>query len=786
MLKSDRSRPLIDSLEPRRLMAFADPIRGFGQDGYAGLGSKLNGEPLLEQTDGKLVAGVGRIDAYRENRTLLRFRADGSIDRTFGQNGYADPGVSTRRLFQVAGGKLLGVYDYAEGEGEQTRYGVGLFRLNANGSLDRTYGEKGRSVYRLGRAPFRQSGSVIRQAAVGADGAVYVGSDSDSARYRQARGTMFSVSLLKFTPDGRPDTTWAGDGEADLPIVLGGPGEASVTRTIRGLVVRDDGSLLLAGTEDRRGPDLTYPDNRPVLTARSTYLTRLTPDGRTDTTFGRGGEVLVQDPQADLYDYALPVSLVANPDTTVVLGFRANGRTQLFNFRNNGVTRSRLRSDGVREPQATTFDAVTRLKDGRLLLHSFRGYAEARRQDDGRWDVQPYRRPVAPAATGEIDISQAPLVLRDGTLLTAADPGPGSPNREAALVKLSPGDGSEPRDDFIRNAQQHSITNFDSNGRSGLRVFYYDAVDRRLEAVDRNGDGRWQAPEVIDDGLDTGLYLSGDGDGVAYFDGNHGDLKFAYKNPDGAWAIETVDSVGSVGLYPSLVRYGDDYAIAYYHRTKGDLRLARRNGSGVWTIETVDRRGDAGRLAKLRIKEHNGKFAIAYAADGDRSIRLAEAQTNGRRWAIQDVATTSGGVGGLDFNYSGFDAEFGPFDDEAIDMVVAYYDSGPADLVIARREGLGKPFNAVRVATKGAVGLRPYVGPSYLDVLFYDRTRDRVLRGGVVPGVDGVLSGYVDDRVIAQNAGRSLTVVNGGRLVDGLIIGWYDAAAGGVQIRDAE
>ena len=73
------------------------------------------------------------------------------------------------------------------------------------------------------------------------------------------------------------------------------------------------------------------------------------------------------------------------------------------------------------------------------------------------------------------------------------------------------------------------------------------------------------------------------------------------KLVSGAWQVKTVDSAGSVGLYPSLVFSRNDGAmISYYKRTTGDLRLAVQVTGG-WQISNVDTTGDVGRITSMTL-----------------------------------------------------------------------------------------------------------------------------------------------------------------------------------------
>lgn len=140
------------------------------------------------------------------------------------------------------------------------------------------------------------------------------------------------------------------------------------------------------------------------------------------------------------------------------------------------------------------------------------------------------------------------------------------------------------------------------------------------------------------------------------------------------WEVQTLDSVGSVGGYTSLVVDNDGYArISYYDFSNGDLRYARWNGS-YWKIETVDSTGDVGSYSSL-VLDSDGYPRISYydATNSD----LKYASWDGTSWNIQ-VVDHNGGVGqytSLVLNSSGYSS-------------ISYYDSTNANLKYAAWNGV--------------------------------------------------------------------------------------------------
>lgn len=174
---------------------------------------------------------------------------------------------------------------------------------------------------------------------------------------------------------------------------------------------------------------------------------------------------------------------------------------------------------------------------------------------------------------------------------------------------------------------------YDSSGR--LHLAYYDRDEKTLNYSVRDTSGTWSAVEVVDppvSKVDPGEYqyvsmaLDKNGlPGIAYFDGWNGDLKFARFNST-HWDVETIDSVGSVGLYPSLAfSRGNGSVITYYNRSKGDLRMAQ-TATGGWSISTLDSANDVGRFSSLLLDPNRPdatKWAVAYEDTTNGAVKFA-------------------------------------------------------------------------------------------------------------------------------------------------------------------
>lgn len=133
--------------------------KSFGVSGIAHAGipyEKQNSltPPLAQLHDNKLLISVHIDDGI----ALIRFNVDGSIDKTFGKDGFQrllqlDLGALPTRIFIQDDGQILvvGKYDYFFDRRIIT------VKMNANGTLDKSYGENGISQFKI--PPFSESPS---------------------------------------------------------------------------------------------------------------------------------------------------------------------------------------------------------------------------------------------------------------------------------------------------------------------------------------------------------------------------------------------------------------------------------------------------------------------------------------------------------------------------------------------------------------------------------------------------------------------------------------------------
>lgn len=206
------------------------------------------------QEDGKILCTDG---AY----FLYRFNANGLIDTSFGDNGAVPTfKVTTNKIMTQANGKIVLVgYNLNESPGTAPEGGEVLV-YNPDGSLDSTFSGDGLFTYHA-----NSFFDWFFCAQIQPDGKILVaGSSGGSSSWR--------LSMLRLTPDGLIDSTFGVNGIVDQQ--LSGSTEAY------GMALQEDGKIVISGYE--------YEPYRAVVL-------RYYPDGSWEKTFGTNGVCYIPD-----------------------------------------------------------------------------------------------------------------------------------------------------------------------------------------------------------------------------------------------------------------------------------------------------------------------------------------------------------------------------------------------------------------------------------------------------------------------------------------------------------
>jgi uncharacterized delta-60 repeat protein len=218
--------------------------------------ASFNFSDIALQGDGKIVV-VGTLFNPGGGTAVVRFNADGTIDRTFAGAGYAVYlGLNAQKagpvVVQPSGKIVVGLTSF-DGRGTAAF----LLQFNADGTLDSGFGDRGRSTFPGASITYSTFDNLVRQPNGDVVAAVTFGV-----------ATAYAYPLRRFRPDGTLDSSFGIDGVTDLWA------NAAYNR----LLVLPDGKLLVAGAAYDSGA------GRPVA-----QILRFTANGLVDGSFGGSG-----------------------------------------------------------------------------------------------------------------------------------------------------------------------------------------------------------------------------------------------------------------------------------------------------------------------------------------------------------------------------------------------------------------------------------------------------------------------------------------------------------------
>jgi uncharacterized delta-60 repeat protein len=269
------------------------------------------------QADGKLV-----VAGYADSNTdfaVMRLNADGSLDTTFGSGGRrVVPSGAAQAIALQKDGKIVVA-------GRLGTNHLGIVRLTTAGALDPSFGVGGKLTVTVGTG----SDSFARSVAVQADGKIVVAGYATFS-------TGSKAVVGRFTTSGGLDTSFGSSGWFSSAFGM-------VEGSADGVAVQPDGKLVVVGSGYTKG-------------ARDEIaFARLTSAGALDPTFGSGGTRLVADPGGGDNDAN---GLALQPDGKIVAAgdvyTTGTDKLRLVRVDSSGNLDATFGSGGIATPTALT------------------------------------------------------------------------------------------------------------------------------------------------------------------------------------------------------------------------------------------------------------------------------------------------------------------------------------------------------------------------------------------------------------------------------------------------
>jgi uncharacterized delta-60 repeat protein len=275
--------------------------KSFGSGGEV-FGPKGTCRAVVIQPDGKILAAGSVVSAKSTDFALARYNTNGSLDSTFGSRGVAITDLSGNSFDMIeamglqADGKIVvaGVTEAAN----STTTELAVARYNANGSLDTSFGIGGKALDHLAT----QSWNVQLKMDLVIDSAT-------GGIVVQASDAVGKAMVVRYNSSGKLDATFAGTGHETLT---------------------DLDSLSAVAIQPS--------DNRIVVAGRyysggvsGEGLERLNPDGTLDGTFGNGGVVV-----APFFPQGSRASVKILSDNQILVGATGNSQFMVSRFSPSG------------------------------------------------------------------------------------------------------------------------------------------------------------------------------------------------------------------------------------------------------------------------------------------------------------------------------------------------------------------------------------------------------------------------------------------------------------------
>jgi uncharacterized delta-60 repeat protein len=341
-----------ESLESRTLFAAGALDRAFSSDGLVTTNLGFNNDianSVAIRANGKIIVGGWAGNDF----AIARYKANGKLDKTFGTNGIVRTNFANGEADSID--DIDGIVIQSDGKIVAAGGSHGDFamaRYNADGSLDKTFGDDGLVV-----TDFGSNSDRAQELALQENGAIVVVGSA---------GGNFAVA--RYLADGSPDNSFSGDGR--LLTNFGFKNDIA-----NSVAIQEDGKIVAGGWA---GNDFSLARYNTNGTLDKTF----SGDGKVSTNFANGASDSVD----DIHSIALDSS------GRIVAGGTAGGDFGLARYLTDGSLDTSFGNQGL---VVTSFgDGLDRIRsiaiqdDGKIVAAGEAGgdFAVARYRSNGKLD----------------------------------------------------------------------------------------------------------------------------------------------------------------------------------------------------------------------------------------------------------------------------------------------------------------------------------------------------------------------------------------------------------------
>lgn len=281
--------------------------------------------------------------------TTVRYKANGGLDSSFGQNGRISMAMGYG--CQVFSGSLQtdGKIVVAGAAYVNNYRKIGLIRLNSNGAPDLSFGNGG-----IVTTSLSSQNDEARSVIVQPDGKIIVAGYSSGNCFTDCIGLTFCKPLftvLRYNNSGTVDSSFGQNGKIAFGIGQFNSGRAAAVS------IQTDGKIVVAGENLEYYCDDYYGGG---TNSSGFFMTRLNPNGTVDASFGQNGQV------RDTMILMNTTSFTIQPDGKfLAVGYRNGGGYIVRRFESNGTPDNSF----IQSPYFTEWiTSMSLLPNGKIVL----------------------------------------------------------------------------------------------------------------------------------------------------------------------------------------------------------------------------------------------------------------------------------------------------------------------------------------------------------------------------------------------------------------------------------